>query len=636
MRSTARFVATVSLASWPCVAALAMPSAQQGAGSAANLTPLGGEKAANAAGTIPAWDGGLTKPPAGYVPGKHYVDPFAADKPLFTITQQNAEQYAGQLSEGHKAMLKTYRSFKMNVYPTRRSASAPQRDLRRHGEERQPREAGRTTATASRAPSAAPPSRCRRRGVEVIWNHMLRYRGETAGRWVIQATPTRGGQYTLVQFDEETQFLYHLPGMTPEALGNRLLFFKQTVIAPARLAGGILLVHETLDQVKKPRDAWLYNPGQRRVRRAPQVAYDNPGTAADNMRTSDQLDMFNGAPDKYDWKLVGKREIYVPYNAYRLQDPKLKYKDIITPLHINPDHCRYELHRVWVVDATLRPGERHIYKRRVFYVDEDSWQILLIDQYDNRDQLWRVSEGHAMNFYNVPAVWTSAETHTDLQAGRYLVMGLFNESRVHDFSLKRTEADFTPDALRRKACGRPRAALAPCGAQIGVRLRVVAGPRCRGLGLAPARWRRPRRPARPRPRPWPPASPRSRCCSTSRTATALVAVGERGHVLVSQDGGAAWTQAEVPTRALLTGVHMHDAKLGWAVGHDEVVLRTQDGGATWERVHHAPERSARCWTSGSPTTGTASPWAPTVSCSSTSDGGDTWEAGRSSAKTTST
>ncbi|MCL4838710.1 MAG: outer membrane lipoprotein-sorting protein, partial [Thermoanaerobaculia bacterium] len=260
----------------------------------------------------------------------------------------------------------------------------------------------------------------------------------------------RGGQYTLVQFDEETMLLYHLPGMTEENLRNRLALFKQRVVAPARLAGGILLVHETLDQVKQPRDAWLYNPGQRRVRRAPQVAYDNPGTAADNMRTSDQLDIFNGAPDRYDWKLVGKREIYVPYNAYKLQDPKVPYKEILTPLHMNPQHLRYELHRVWVVDATLKPGERHIYKRRTFYVDEDSWQILVVDQYDNRDQLWRVSEGHPMVFYNVPAVWTSAEVHTDLQAGRYLVMGLFGESKVHDFAIKRTEADYTPDALRRE------------------------------------------------------------------------------------------------------------------------------------------------------------------------------------------
>ena len=130
-------------------------------------------------------------------------------------------------------------------------------------------------------------------------------------------------------------------------------------------------MHETLDQVKEPRAAWLYNPGQRRVRRAPNVAYDNPGTAADAMRTSDQLDMYNGAIDRYDWKLVGLKEIYVPYNSYRLQDPSVKFKDILTPLHINQDLVRYELHRVWVVDATLKDGARHVYKRRTFYFDEE-------------------------------------------------------------------------------------------------------------------------------------------------------------------------------------------------------------------------------------------------------------------------
>jgi len=413
------------------------------------LTPMGAEKAANADGTIPAWDGGITKPPAGYVKGRHYVDPFAADRPLFTITRDNAAQYGAKLAEGHKALLATYASFKMNVYPTRRSASLPQRIY------------DATAQNVSRAKLVndgngvegavgGPPFPVPKSGVEVIWNHLLRYRGDAVQRWVMQATPTRGGQYTPVQFDEETYLLYSLPKMTPESLGNRILYFKQTVTAPARLAGGILLVHETLDQVKKPRDAWLYNPGQRRVRRAPQVAYDNPGTAADNMRTSDQLDMFNGAPDRYQWTLVGKREVYVPYNAYRLQDPAVKYREIVTPLHLNPDLLRYELHRVWVVEATLRPGERHIYKKRVFYVDEDSWQILVVDQYDNRDQLWRVSEGHAINFYDVPTVWTAAEAHVDLQAGRYLVMGLFSESRVHDFTVKLSDAQFTPDALRQE------------------------------------------------------------------------------------------------------------------------------------------------------------------------------------------
>ena len=256
-------------------------------------------------------------------------------------------------------------------------------------------------------------------------------------------------EMTLVQSHDEFYMKYSMEDMSEEQLNTRILFFKQEGRAPARLAGGILLVGETLDQVKEHRNAWLYNPGQRRVRRAPNVAYDNPGTAADAMRTSDQFDMYNGAPDRYDWKLVGRKEIYVPYNSYKLQDPSVKFKEILTPLHINQDLVRYELHRVWVVDATLKDGSRHIYKRRVFYLDEDSWQVVVNDTYDKRDQLWRVSEGHLMTYYNVPAVWTSLEVHTDLQAGRYLAIGLNSEFAPYDFDIKRTLEDYTPAALRR-------------------------------------------------------------------------------------------------------------------------------------------------------------------------------------------
>ena len=443
------FCTLTAVAVLSTTAVVAQVSPQDIAKLGTTLTPLGGEKAGNADGSIPAWDGGLTKAPAGWKPGQHYVDPFAGEKPLFTINAQNAAQYADKLSDGHKAMLKTYPSFRIPVYPSHRTAAAPQRiyDATKKIAATAKLAEGGNGVTGALAGIPFPMPKA---GIEVIWNHMLRYRAEVASRTVAQAAPTRGGQYTLVQFEEETMFVYHLPGTTEASMKNRLLNFKQAVIAPARLAGGILLVHESLNQIEQPRDAWLYNPGQRRVRRAPQVAYDNPGTAADNMRTSDQLDMFNGAPDKYDWKLVGKKEIYVPYNSYRLQDSTVKFKAILTPLHMNPDYLRYELHRVWVVDATLKKGERHTYKRRTFYMDEDSWQILLVDQYDNRDQLWRVSEGHAITYYDLPTVWTSAESHTDLQAGRYLVMGINSENSPHDFHIKRTEGDFTPDALRRE------------------------------------------------------------------------------------------------------------------------------------------------------------------------------------------
>lgn len=415
-----------------------------------DFTPLGGEKAGNADGTIPAWDGGLTQPPPGYKKGGHYVDPYAGDAVKFTITSANMDQYADQLTVGHKALLKAYAdTYKINVYPTRRSAAVPQYiyDATK-----------RIAATASLTPDGngvtgavtGIPFPFPQNGLEAIWNHLLRFRANYAERQIVQATPTRGGDYTPVQFFEQFNVQYSHDGIKEEDLNNIILYFKQEVLSPARLAGGILLVHETLNQNKENRMAWLYNPGQRRVRRAPNVAFDNPGTASDGMRTNDQFDMFNGSPERYDWQLVGKKEIYVPYNNYRLQDPALKYSDILKPLHINQDYARYELHRVWIVDATLKSGARHIYKRRTFYIDEDSWQILAVDQYDNRDQLWRVSEGFAMNYYDVPNLWTSLEVHTDLQAGRYLAIGLFNESKPYNFDVKLTDTDFTPAALRRE------------------------------------------------------------------------------------------------------------------------------------------------------------------------------------------
>jgi hypothetical protein len=227
------------------------------------------------------------------------------------------------------------------------------------------------------------------------------------------------------------------------------LYFKQRVTAPSRLAGNVLLVHETIDQVKEPRLAWIYNAGQRRVRRAPQVAYDGPGTASDGMRTADNFDLFSGAPDRYDWKLVGKKEMYIPYNSYKLDSPSLTYDDVLQAGHINQDLTRYELHRVWEVEATLKSGERHIYAKRHMYFDEDSWQLALVDHYDGRGQLWRVAEGHAQNYYSFKTPGYTLEALYDLVAGRYLALGMKNEEKTAwKVGFKASAADFTPAALR--------------------------------------------------------------------------------------------------------------------------------------------------------------------------------------------
>ena len=429
-------------------------SAADAARLGADLTPLGAERAGNKAGTIPAWDGGLTSAAKAGFPnyraGSHHPDPYAADKPLYTITRANMGQYNNVLTEGHKKLLAQYPTYKINVYPTRRSAAAPQRiyDATK-----------RVAATATLAPGGngvlnageGIPFPMPKEGVEVFWNHVLRYRGDAIARNIGQAPVTASGDYTMVKFKDETMVAYSAPGAKSENLDNVIAYFIQETTAPARLAGEILLVHETLDQSKENRRAWIYNPGQRRVRRAPDVAYDNPGTNSDNLRTSDQFDMYNGSPQRYNWKLVGKREMIVPYNSYKLHSNTVKYNDILKKNHINQDLARYELHRVWVVESTLKPGTSHLYKRRTLYVDEDSWQILAVDCYDSRDQLYRVQEGHVINYYDVPTLWTALEVVMDLSNGRYLALGLDNEEqRSRDFTIKRSTADYQPSSLQRR------------------------------------------------------------------------------------------------------------------------------------------------------------------------------------------
>jgi len=430
---------------------MAAVSPEEAAKLGTTLTPVGAEKAGNADGSIPAWTGGIPKN-AGAVDSKGFLaDPFASEKPLFVITAATVDKYKDKLSDGQVAMFKRYpETYKIPVYPTHRTVNLPPEiyeSIKRSALNVKPINDGNGLEgfTGNRYYAFPIP----KNGVEALWNHITRYHGGNLRRIITQATPQTNGSYTPIRFEEEVAVPQLIPDMDPAKAANVLTFFKQSVTAPARLAGNVLLVHETLDQVKEPRLAWIYNAGQRRVRRAPQVAYDGPGTASDGLRTSDNFDMFSGAPDRYDWKLVGKKEMYIPYNSYKLDQPTLKYDDIIKAGHINQDLTRYELHRVWEVVGTVKPSERHIYAKRHMYIDEDSWQVALVDHYDGRGQLWRVAEGHAQIYYDHQTPAYTVETLYDIIAGRYIALGMKNEEKssfVFGFNAK--AADYTPAALR--------------------------------------------------------------------------------------------------------------------------------------------------------------------------------------------
>jgi hypothetical protein len=412
-----------------------------------DLTPIGAERAGNEDGTIPEWTGGLSRPGEDT---ERPQNPFPDDEPLFTITHDNLDEYRDKLSPGQIAMFERYDTFAMPVYETRRTSTYPDEIfdiVAKNATNAELVGEGYGLANFDTAiPFPIPET-----GIEIIWNHLTRFRGGKVERLVNQFPVQANGRYEAVRLREQLVWPEYLQGGRDEdADDNVLFYFLQQVLAPGRLTGTVLLVHDTINQVREGRRAWIYNAGQRRVRRAPNVAYDGPGTAADGLRTSDQLDMFNGAPDKYNWELVGKQEMYIPYNNYKLLDTDLEYGDILHEGHMNPEHVRYELHRVWKVEARLKEGERMIYSRRTFYIDEDTWTASVIDQYDGRGELWRVSQAYHVQFYGNDVPWMASESVYDLSNGRYISLGLANEEDEYmNFDIEPRRSDFTTQALRR-------------------------------------------------------------------------------------------------------------------------------------------------------------------------------------------
>jgi len=446
MRTGSRFASLLALA-FAGSAAFAAMTAEEAARLGKDLTPMGAERAANKDGSIPAWTGGLTKPPADFDPSKGYVDPFASDKPLFTITAANMAQYKDLLSVGQMELLKRYPSYKMIVYPTQRSAAFPQfiYDYAKT-EGMNAALTGGGTGVANMSKSTVP-FPIPKTGVEVVWNHMMRYRGGSFIRYSAEFPVQTNGSFTpLTRSEFQLQSV-----MLDKPEPNRMLYGVFMVTGPSSQAGELDLLHAPQDQTKEGNLIWVYNAGQRRVLRAPDLCCDTPGQGSDGLRTTDDYDGFFAPTDRWDFKLVGKKEMLISYNNYKLNSKSLKYTDMVRPTNLNQDLPRYEKHRVWVVEATLKPGMRHAYGRRTFYFDEDSWHLAHADQYDGRGELWRVHEEHLMQFYDAPVLFNTGDVVYDLQARRYVVVGVTNQEKPMKFNVKQDLSFFTTGNLRRLA-----------------------------------------------------------------------------------------------------------------------------------------------------------------------------------------
>ncbi len=424
--------------------AQAKVTAEEAAKLGTTLTPIGAEKAGNKDGSIPAWDGGL---PQGDMP--RGANPFSADKPLYTVTAQNYKTYADKLAEGYKALFQTFPDYKMQVYPTRRSASYPQWLY----------DATKKNATnveltddgyGFKGAAQGYPFPIPKNGTEVMWNHIMRYNTRGYRGFGAAATTDSSGSFVLERAYFELSYVYNNVKTTLDTLKNQNVYVMVKTLSPPNKAGTADLLHVPIDRIAEQTGVWEFNPALGRVRRIGEVGYDNP--LFDGLMTHDQIDMFNGPFDRYTVKLIGKKEMLVPYNAYALYSPQYKYKDIIRAGHINQDLARYELHRVWVMEANLKPGFNHRYKKRVFYLDEDSWLVLAQDIYDERDQFWRFSEAHAISFANVPVVVNGVQVHYDLQSRRYVIVNLTNEEqKMVEYDWEKEPSYFTPQELQKFA-----------------------------------------------------------------------------------------------------------------------------------------------------------------------------------------
>jgi hypothetical protein len=449
MHSCLKFpLAALSLAT-SLAASLALPAraaitADEAKALGGTLTAIGAEKAGNAAGTIPAYAGGLTTPPAGFKPGDGIrPNPFAADKPRLQIDAKNMAAHAAQLTEGTKALLQKYPSFRVDVYPTQRSVAFPKwvaDNTVKNAVKAKTLNDGRSIEGAH----AGFPFPLPKNGHEAMWNHLVRFNGSAYEAKYRNLSVDASGRATLATEGLSVQEYPFWDNSKTAA--DTFWRIKLSYTGPARRAGEALMLIDPLDIGTKDRRAWSYLPGQRRTKVAPDLSHDTPNPGTAGATTFDDTFIFNGSMERFDFKLVGKKEMLVPYNAYAAVYGA-KQDELLKPNHLNPDLVRWELHRVWVVEATLKEGKRHVYGKRVFYLDEDSWAAVASDQYDPRGQLYRAGFAYMAPSYDLPAPYSDMFGHYDLVSRVYSLTGFIAETGGLKHTKPLSEREWTADAL---------------------------------------------------------------------------------------------------------------------------------------------------------------------------------------------
>jgi hypothetical protein len=411
------------------------------------LTPVGAERAGNAAGTIPAWTGGMTAEPAHDGVSGPLTDPFAQDQPVFTIDHANLARHAENLPDGALAVFARHPDFRMRVFQTRRTAAMPRAvydAIARNAIRAHAAPSGIAYGIAEAAGGVPFPIPAN--GAEVVWNHLLAFWG--AAREDHVSTFVAPGDGTIEQtagYREITDFPFYAPGVKPESVGPYYFKTRRRQDAPPARVGEGYIAWQPLDVAADRFIAWRYLPGEHRARKAPSLAYDTPDPDASGYESLDEYYLFFGGQDRYVFRLLGKRELYIPYNNNRLA--LRPAREAMTPAHENPDALRYELHRVWVVEGTLAPGQHDIVPRRRLYVDEDTWLAVYSEEWDDSGRLWKFGHATMLALPDVPAVIGGSQFEYDLVNGGYCYDFVLSPQGDYRVTGLHPPDTFSPDAL---------------------------------------------------------------------------------------------------------------------------------------------------------------------------------------------
>ena len=438
----------------PMVSSHAAVSAEEAKQLGKNLTPWGAEKAGNAAKTIPEWTG-QPKAPASYVPGSgKWPNPFPGDKPLYSINAQNMQQYAASLSEGQKELMKRYPSFRMDVYQSRRTFDQPT-DISDNCYKNAVNGEAYNDGLSVKNVYGCIPFPIPKTGREAMWNHLMNYKGRDLvfdiQAWYVDAN---GRAIQSLHALIEVLYPFAHAGKNAEYAktewGNNWYVNNQSYVGPARFVGEGVVTKYNADPVSVTNKSWTYQPGQRRVRATPDTFYDFPVAQLGGACVYDDVQMYNGMMDRFDFKLLGKKEMYIPYNPYDLILSKAE--KLLTKNHMNPDLVRWELHRTWVVELTLKPEFRHIYSKRIYYLDEDNPGIGIGDLYDTSGKLYRFAWDMALPMFDEDkSQFNSIFGLYDFSNGVYVVSTIpGEEGYVKPLKKISPPSNFTPQFLQTK------------------------------------------------------------------------------------------------------------------------------------------------------------------------------------------